>query len=191
MLFRFETSALILSPYEYVLNSCALLFWNSECLCIRESKFTALWQQKCKSIFKPWERCHTILYSYTVPSPDFTKNSARNLGQSDLCYCVKTLFHSFFTDFSKGLGTFAVKRARRGWLEAWKFLSWKFLSFNIAQTTFYQAVKKLKQMGEEKNGFCRVPRKKFSKILSFSKNFCQQFLSFHVHLFFRRRKFNL
>lgn len=66
-----------------------------------------------------------------------------------------------------------------------------FPSFNIAQTGFYQAVKRSSQCGKRRMVFIGVPRKKFSQILSFSKDFWQQFHLFHVHLFFMWRTCSL
>lgn len=100
LLLQFEAQDLILSPYEYLNNSCALLFWNSECLCVRELKSVAYHHNRNAKLFLSPGKDVTLFYTLILSFFfSFPKNSARNLGKGDLCCCVKPLLHSLFKDF--------------------------------------------------------------------------------------------
>lgn len=180
MLFRFEVSALILSPYAYLIIAVLSSFEIQNVFVLENWNLWLYHDNRNANVFlSPGKDVTLFLHSYTALSLNFPQNSAKNLGRSDLCYCVKTsvsvLVQRFFQGSRHTCSQSSNRAPNETGLKNKSFFLEKessFLSFNTAQTIFNQPVKKQKQVQEEKNVFCRVPRKMFSQILSFSKNFC-------------------
>lgn len=100
LLLQFEAQGLILSPYEYLNNSCALLFWNSEYLCVRELKSVAYHHNRNAKLFLSPGKDVTLFYTLIL---FFFWVSQRILQETwakvTSAIVSKSQFHCLFKDF--------------------------------------------------------------------------------------------
>lgn len=179
LLLQFEAQDLILSPYEYLNNSCALLFWNSECLCVRELKSVAYHHNRNAKLFLSPREDVTLFY--TLPLSfffEFPKEFCKKPGQRwPLLLCQKPCSTACSKLFqAPGMCTVRVPTVSQDRLAPRREVSWwkketLFLSFNIFQSGFYQAVKRSRQCGKRRMAFIGVPRKKVSPNFKFLQEF--------------------
>lgn len=182
VLLWFEVPIPILSPHEYLNNSCALLFWNAKCLCVRGLKFMAFWQQKGKSIFKAWERRHIILHSYTVLSVSWR-------------ILQGTWAERTFTTVSKHVLLFVPRlhqRATQGQLEKINFISLKIVStIQHCSVNTLSSCKNTEASVASKEWGLQCAERKVSPNPKFLKEFLPAVSFPSMCIFLMRRKFNL
>lgn len=178
LLLQFEAQDLILSPYEYLNNSCALLFRNSECLCVRELKSVAYHHNRNAKLFLSPGKDVRLFYTLILSFFEFPKEFCKKPGQRWPLLLCQNLCSTACSKIFQALGMCAVRAptASQARLAPRRKVSFGkkeslFLSFNIAQTGFYQAVKRSSQCGKRRMAFIGVPRKKVFPNFKFLQEF--------------------
>lgn len=162
LLFQFEAQDLILSPYEYLNNSCALLFWNSEYLCVRELKSVAYHHNRYAKLFLSPGKDVTLFYTLILSFFWVSQRIRQETWAKVISAIVsKPLFHCLFKDFpssrhvcsqsSNSEPSQAGSKEESFFWEKRKFIS----ILRHCSDRILSSCEKKQPMWEKKNGFYR------------------------------------
>lgn len=163
--------------------------------CVRELKSVAYHHNRNAKLFLSPGKDVTLFYTLILSFFEFPKEFCKKPGQRWPLLLCQNLCSTACSKIFQALGMCAVRaptasRAKPGWLQGGKFLLGKkkvnFYPSTLLRQDFIKLWREAASVGKEERLLQGCLKNRFSQILSFSKNFCQQFLLFHGHLFFMR-----